>query len=51
MKLERTGIILCTENYQACVDFYSTEIGLPILEVLDNAHSKLTTLGSVAIPT
>ncbi|MCP4335854.1 MAG: glyoxalase [Gammaproteobacteria bacterium] len=45
MKLERTGIILSTENYQACVDFYSTEIGLPILEILDNAHSKLTTLG------
>ena len=45
MKLERTGIILCTENYEACVKFYSTEIGLPILEVLDNEHSKLTTLG------
>lgn len=31
MKLGRTGIILNTENYQACVDFYRDLFRLPIL--------------------
>ncbi len=42
MKFERTGLILCTENYEACVAFYRDVLQLPVLEVLDNAHSKLT---------
>ena len=45
MKYERTGIILCTEKYDDCVAFYSDVLGLPVLEVLDDAHSKLTVLG------
>ncbi len=42
MKFERTGLILCTENYEACVAFYRDVLQLPVLEALDNAHSKLT---------
>ncbi len=44
-KYERTGIILCTEKYDECVEFYSRVLDLPILEVLDDANSKLTVLG------
>ena len=44
MKYERTGIILCTEKYDECVTFYSDVLSLPILEVLDDEHSKLTVL-------
>jgi len=44
MKYERTGVILCTENYKACVAFYSGILNLPIIEALDNEHSKLTVL-------
>ncbi len=42
MRHTRTGLILCTENYKECVTFYSDVLGLPILHVLDNEHSKLT---------
>ena len=44
MKYERTGVILCTEKYEECVAFYSDVLSLPILEVLDDEHSKLTVL-------
>ena len=44
MKYERTGVILCTEKYNECVAFYSDVLNLPILEVLDDEHSKLTVL-------
>ncbi len=44
MKYERTGVILCTEKYDECVAFYSDILSLPILEVLDDEHSKLTVL-------
>jgi lactoylglutathione lyase len=44
MKYERTGVILCTENYKECVAFYSGTLNLPIIEALDNEHSKLTVL-------
>ncbi len=44
MKYERTGVILCTEKYDECVAFYSDVLSLPILEVLDDEHSKLTVL-------
>ncbi len=44
MNYVRTGVILCTERYEECVEFYSVTLGLPILEVLDDEHSKLTTL-------
>ena len=42
MNYERTGIILCTERYKECVDFYGQIRGLEILETLDDDHSKLT---------
>ena len=42
MNYARTGIILHTENYAECVDFYSRVLELPILFALDNTHSKLT---------
>ncbi len=42
MNIVRTGIILCTQNYDECVRFYGDTLGLPVEEILDNAHSKLT---------
>lgn len=42
MKFEQTGLILCTENYDECVAFYQNTLTLPVLETLDNEHSKLT---------
>ena len=44
MEFTRTGIILCTEGYEACVDFYRRILALPELFSLDNAHSTLTCL-------
>ena len=44
MKYERTGVILCTEKYNECVAFYSDVLDLPILQILDDEHSKLTVL-------
>ena len=44
MDLTRSGIILCTERYEACVDFYRRILALPELFSLDNEHSKLTCL-------
>ena len=34
--------MLATINYEACVDFYTRLMELPVLFVLDNQHSKLT---------
>ena len=31
MKIERPGIILFTEQYEQCVDFYKETVGLPFL--------------------
>ncbi len=42
MKFTRTGLILCTENYEQCVDFYTRVMELPVLHSFDNEHSKLT---------
>jgi hypothetical protein len=44
MKFTNTGLILCTEKYEDCVDFYANIIGLSILHSYDNEHSKLTAL-------
>jgi lactoylglutathione lyase len=44
MKYERTGVILCTEKYNECVAFYSEVLELPVLEILDHKHSKLTVM-------
>ena len=42
MRYTRTGVILCTEKYEQCVEFYSRLLGLPVMHSLDNEHSKLT---------
>ncbi|MDD9982800.1 MAG: VOC family protein, partial [Gammaproteobacteria bacterium] len=42
--LTRCGVILCTERYEECVDFYRRMLGLPELFSLDNEHSTLTCL-------
>ena len=44
MKLQRSGIILCTFDYEACVAFYRDTIALPAMFALDNEHSRLTCL-------
>ena len=44
MKFKRTGVILCTEKYDECVAFYSEVLNLPVIETLDDEHSKLTVL-------
>ncbi len=44
MNLTRSGIILCTERYEACVDFYRRILELPDLFSLDDEHSTLTCL-------
>ncbi len=41
MKLARTGVILCTENYLQCVSFYTQVLELPVMYSLDNEHSQL----------
>ena len=42
MNFSRTGLILFTENYSQCVEFYTGVLELPILYSLDNEHSRLT---------
>ena len=42
MTYTRTGIILLTEHYEACIDFYTRILELPIMHSFDNEYSKLT---------
>lgn len=42
MNIERNGIILNTERYDECVNFYSIILNLPILFQLNEEHSHLT---------
>lgn len=44
MEFARTGIILNTENYTACVRFYRQVLGLPLMFALDRPGSTLTCL-------
>ena len=44
MKYTRTGLVLCTDNYNECVKFYTKILELPILHVLDDEHSNLTSV-------
>ncbi len=44
MNLTRSGIILFTERYEACVDFYRRTLELPVLFSLDDEYSTLTCL-------
>ncbi len=42
MQFERTGIILFTYNYDACVAFYTEILGLPVLFTKDEDDTQLT---------
>ena len=41
MNVRRTGIILFTKLYEACVSFYSETLGLPVMCVADEPGSHL----------
>ena len=49
MKFTKAGIILNTQKYQECVDFYGTILGLDIMFKIDRPKEKITTfaLGKV----
>ena len=49
MKFTKAGIILNTQKYQECVDFYGTILGLDIMFKIDRPKEKITTfaLGEV----
>lgn len=42
MDFARTGIILFTKHYDACVSFYTETLGLPVLFIADELGLKLT---------
>ena len=42
MQFTRLGIILFTKNYEACVDFYTKTLGLPVTYEKDEPGSILT---------
>ncbi|KAB7615761.1 glyoxalase/bleomycin resistance/dioxygenase family protein [Amylibacter sp. SFDW26] len=42
MQFERTGIILFTYNYDACVSFYTKILGLPVLFSINEGDTHLT---------
>ena len=43
MKYTMAGIILFTQNYEACVAFYGSALELKTLHVIDRPGEKLTT--------
>ena len=42
MKFTKAGIILNTQKYQECVDFYGTILGLDIMFRIDRPKEKIT---------
>ncbi len=42
MQFERTGIILFTHNYDACVSFYTETLGFSVLFSIDEGDTQLT---------
>jgi len=42
MRFTRLGIIIFTKNYEACVDFYTRTLGLPVMYEKDEPGSHLT---------
>ncbi|WP_111734443.1 VOC family protein [Roseovarius amoyensis] len=48
MNFTKAGVILNTENYRDCVDFYGSILGLPILQQFGNGSDEITvfSLGS-----
>ena len=49
MKFTKASIILNTQKYQECVDFYGAILGLDIMFKIDRPNEKITTfaLGEV----
>lgn len=45
MDFVRTGIILNTENYKACRDFYGSVLGLPKLDQFGQGAAEITVFG------
>lgn len=43
MNFTRSGIILFTQNYEDCVAFYGSVLGLEILHEIDREGERLTT--------
>ncbi len=43
MKFTMAGIILFTQNYEDCVEFYGSVLGLEILHEIDREGERLTT--------
>tara|TARA_R110002012_G_scaffold306017_2_gene510442 strand:- start:348 stop:725 length:378 start_codon:yes stop_codon:yes gene_type:complete len=43
MKFSMAGIILFTENYEECVDFYGSALELEVLHKIDRPGERLTT--------
>ncbi|WP_299508585.1 VOC family protein [uncultured Roseobacter sp.] len=43
MKYTMAGIILFTENYEECVEFYGSALGLETLHKIDRPGERLTT--------
>lgn len=43
MNFTRSGVILFTQNYEACVAFYGSVLGLEILHKIDREGERLTT--------
>jgi catechol 2,3-dioxygenase-like lactoylglutathione lyase family enzyme len=50
MKSTKAGIILNTQKYQECIEFYGTILGLDIVFKIDRPNEKITTfaLGEIA---
>lgn len=43
MNFSTAGVILFTQNYDACVDFYGRALGLEMLHRIDRPGERLTT--------
>lgn len=43
MKFSMAGIILFTQNYEECVDFYGSVLELEVLHEIDRKDERLTT--------
>ena len=43
MKFTKAGIVLFTENYARCVEFYGSVLGLDLLHEIDRVGEQLTT--------
>jgi len=42
MNFTKTGVILNTQNYEECRDFYGSVLGLPILDQIGHGDDEIT---------